>query len=62
MTDFFVRNVASYKGYQELPCNFVGSVAHVFEQVLREAAQPLGITIGNIIKNPMEGLIKYHSN
>lgn len=62
MTDFFVRNVASYKGYQDLPCNFVGSVAHVFERVLREAAEPLGITIGSIIKNPMEGLIKYHAN
>lgn len=61
-TDFFVRNVASYKDYQNLPCNFVGSVAHVFEQVLREAAEPLGITIGTIIKNPMEGLVKYHSN
>lgn len=60
--DFFVRNVASYKGYKELPCNFVGSVAHYFEPVLREAAQALGITIGNIIKNPMEGLVKYHSN
>lgn len=60
-TDFFVRNVASYKDYQNLPCNFVGSVAHVFEPVLREAASELGITIGNIIKNPMEGLVKYHS-
>ena len=61
-TDFFVRNVASYKGYNQLPCNFVGSVAHYFEPVLREAAQALNITIGNIIKNPMEGLVKYHSN
>lgn len=61
-TDFFVRNVASYKGYKELPCNFVGSVAHYFDSVLREAAQNLGITIGTIIKNPMEGLIKYHAN
>ena len=60
-TDFFVRNVASYKDYQNLSCNFVGSVAHVFEPVLREAASELGITIGTIIKNPMEGLVKYHS-
>lgn len=61
-TDFFTRNVANYKGYQELPCNFVGSIAHYFEPVLREAAHALGITVGTIIKNPMEGLIKYHTN
>ena len=61
-TDFFTRNVANYNNYKELPCNFVGSIAHFFEPVLREAAKPLGITVGTIIKNPMEGLIKFHSN
>lgn len=60
-TDFFKRNVASYPRYQELPCNFVGSIAYCERKVLEEAAQPLGITIGSIIKDPMEGLVKYHS-
>lgn len=60
-TDFFTRNVANYQDYKLLPCNFVGSVAHFFEPVLREAATALGITIGTIIKNPMEGLIRYHA-
>lgn len=59
--DFFVRNVESYKGYKELPCNFVGSIAHHFKTVLQEAATSRGITIGAIIQDPMEGLIKYHS-
>ena len=61
-TDFFVRNVASYPNYQELPCNFVGSIALLQKDILAEAASKLGITIGNIIQAPMEGLIKYHSN
>lgn len=60
-TDFFVRNVASYPNYKELPCNFVGSIALLQKDVLIEAASKLGITIGNIIQAPMEGLIKYHS-
>ncbi len=60
-TDFFTRNVASYPNYKELPCNFVGSIAHCEKAVLHEAAQALGITIGTIIKDPMEGLVKYHS-
>ena len=60
-TDFFVRNVASYPNYKELPCNFVGSIALLQKDVLTEAASKLGITIGTIIQAPMEGLIKYHS-
>lgn len=60
-TDFFVRNVASYPDYKTLPCNFVGSIALHARPVLEEAAAALGITIGTIIKEPMEGLIKYHS-
>ncbi|MBR1883263.1 MAG: ATPase [Muribaculaceae bacterium] len=59
---FFVRNVTSYKNYQELPCNFVGSIANHFRSVLTEAAEACGVTVGTIIQNPMEGLIKYHSN
>ena len=60
-TAFFVRNVESYDGYKQLPCNFVGSIALKEQKVLREAAAARGITIGNIIQNPMEGLVKYHS-
>ena len=50
-----------YPGYKELPCNFVGSIALCEKAVLQEAAEVLGITIGTIIKDPMEGLVKYHS-
>lgn len=60
-TDFFVRNVANYKNYKELPCNFVGSIALKQKETLMQAASELGITIGRIIQDPMEGLIKYHS-
>jgi N-acetylglucosamine kinase-like BadF-type ATPase len=59
--DFFVRNVESYPGYKELPCNFVGSIALLEKATLVEAATLQGIKIGNIIQDPMEGLIKFHS-
>lgn len=60
-TAFFKRNVANYKNYKELPCNFVGSIAFYQKKALTEAAEALGITIGTIIQAPMEGLIKFHS-
>ncbi len=62
LTAFFVRNVESYKDYKKLPVNFVGSIAFVQKQVLIEAAEARGIKVGTVIQNPMEGLIRYHSN
>ena len=59
--DFFVRNVENYDNYKELPCNFVGSIALKEKATLLEAAKSQGITVGNIIQAPMEGLIKFHS-
>lgn len=58
---FFVRNVENYANYKELPVNFVGSVALHYRSVLEEAASALFITIGTVIKSPMQGLVKYHS-
>lgn len=59
---FFVRNIENYEGYKTMPVSFVGSVAFYYRDVLEEAASSLGIKIGTVIKSPMEGLIKYHSN
>jgi len=37
-----------------------GSVGWFFRDVLHEAAEGLGIHIGQIEKSPMEGLVKFH--
>lgn len=58
---FFQRNVANYERYQHLPCNFVGSIAYYFKDVLEEAARSTGVSVGAIIKNPMEGLVRFHT-
>ena len=59
---FFVRNIENYSNYKSMPVSFVGSVAFYYKDVLAEAAKALDITIGTIIKSPMAGLVKYHSN
>ena len=59
---FFVRNIENYEGYKTMPVSFVGSVAYYYRDVLEEAASSLGIKVGTVIKSPMEGLVKYHSN
>lgn len=59
---FFVRNIENYKDYKNYAVSFVGSVAFYYREVLEEAAKAVDIKIGTIIKSPMEGLVKYHSN
>jgi glucosamine kinase len=44
------------------PVYFVGSVAATFQDYLREAAADLGISITNIIKEPINNLLSYYSN
>lgn len=61
-TAFFRRNVMQYTGYEKHSVNFVGSIAHYFRPVLEEAAAACGLTIGTILKSPMDGLLKFHSN
>lgn len=58
-TDFFARNVMSYH-HPWLPIHMVGSIAFSFAAELREAADSLGLRMGNIMKSPIEGLIRYH--
>lgn len=58
---FFVRNVAHYTGYKELPINVVGSIGYHFRDVLGEAAAAIDCHLGTIITSPMDGLINYHS-
>ncbi len=58
---FFVRNVAQYDRYRQLPVSFVGSIAFHYRPVLQEAADALDATISTVLKSPMEGLVVYHS-
>lgn len=57
--DFFRYNVDAYQR-TDLPVNFVGSIAWYYQDELREAAAHTGYSVGTVLRNPMEGLRKYH--
>jgi N-acetylglucosamine kinase-like BadF-type ATPase len=60
MADFLKRHVCCYPDHREVPVCFVGSIAFLFQDILGEVAQPMGIQVGNIEKNPIDGLVRYH--
>ena len=57
-TQFLRRNVAQYP---VAPVWFVGSVAHYFARPLAEALRHEGMTLGGIVRSPLEALVAFHS-
>ena len=57
---FFERNVMQYPDAPHLPILFTGSIAYFFKDRLMSIARSLGLTVGNISREPMPGLIEYH--
>lgn len=55
---FFRRNVMNYTDYDKLKIHFTGSVAYYYKDILTEAANSLGLEVGKIYKEPMDGLVK----
>ncbi len=62
MHKFLKIHVTCFDNYQEMPVNFIGSVAFYFQDELKEAASKLDVKIGGICKKPIDGLVEYHLN
>ena len=58
--DFFFNHVYKYRESWTMPINFIGSVAYGFKDVLKEMCNTFELQLGTVLKNPMEGLIKFH--
>jgi hypothetical protein len=58
--DFFFNHIYKYRESWTMPIHFVGSVAFGFKDVLKDLCDSYELQLGKVLKNPMEGLIKYH--
>ena len=57
---FFDVHVTCYPAYKTTEINFVGSISSLFEEELKDAAGSFGLTIGAIIRRPVDSLVNYH--
>ena len=60
LNDFFFQHLCKYSEVWKNPVNFVGSVAFGFQDVIRDLCGQYEFELGVILKNPMQGLEKYH--
>ena len=61
LNDFFYTHIYKYNESWKLPIHFTGGIAFGFKDVLIQMCNSYQLQVGNILKNPMEGLVKYHS-
>lgn len=54
--------VLRFEGCRTMKVCFVGSVAYHFQNVLRECLADHGLTLGEVMQTPAEGLIRYHQS
>ena len=60
LNDFFFQHICKFGESWTSPIHFTGSVAFGFQDVLGDLCKSYQFTIGKVLKNPMDGLIKYH--
>ena len=41
--------------------HFAGSIAFLSQEEIREVGQEMGFTVGNFVRRPIDGLVKYHT-
>ncbi len=57
---FFFNHICKYRESWTLPIHFVGSIAAGFKDVLKEMCNSYELQLGTVMKNPIDGMIKYH--
>ncbi|MDR0895523.1 MAG: ATPase [Prevotellaceae bacterium] len=58
---FLLRNPMQYD-YRKYRIHFVGSIAFHFQQILHAAAHVVGAQLGQVLKSPMDGLVRFHQS
>jgi N-acetylglucosamine kinase-like BadF-type ATPase len=60
LRDFFNQHILRYPQHYKTPIHFVGSIAFFFKDKIADLCQDFELTLGTIIKQPMDGLAAFH--
>lgn len=57
----FVDNyITQFENCKEVPVHFIGSIAFYLKRELKDVLEFNGLTIGNVLRRPIDGLIQFH--
>lgn len=58
----FVDNyITQFEDCREIPVHFIGSIAYYLKEELEMVLNGNGLTLGNVYRKPIDGLINYHT-
>lgn len=57
--EFIKTNIQSYPDYSKYQCHFVGSIAFHFSDILRHVCSENSVSVGKILKQPIDELYKF---
>lgn len=60
MSSFFENQVLPHHEARFSEVNFIGSVAHYYEDILRASAAKFHLEIGHIVRQPIDHIVEYH--
>ena len=60
LNDFFFTHLRKYHESWLYPIHFTGSIAYGFKDVISSLCNSYEMELGNIIKQPIDELVKYH--
>ncbi|MSP84890.1 MAG: N-acetylglucosamine kinase [Flavobacteriaceae bacterium] len=60
MQVFLENYITQYENCKEVPVHFIGSIAFYLKEELKEVLEFNGLTIGNVLRRPIDGLIQFH--
>jgi len=59
--EIFVENyIKQYDNCKDVPVHFIGSIAFYLKEELKEVLEINGLSIGNVLRRPIDGLIQFH--
>ena len=62
MTGFIEYQILPYEEARHSELNFIGSIAHIYEPIIRSVAAQHHLTVGHIIRKPIDNVVEYHKN
>jgi hypothetical protein len=59
---FFKHQLLQFDNAKEVPIHFVGSISFFLKEEINMVLKEFGLTMGEIVKRPIDQLVKYHVN
>ncbi len=57
---FFEKNICKYSDYETYQLHLIGSIAANYQRLIEKVAKKHQVTLGKVIRKPIEELVNYH--